>query len=132
MKNLVYFTVQVLNEVLIASLEEAALPHNAGGVNHFTQELHLMAIKAFDTMTHNAKLQNEAQLAKLKTTEVDRDIYNLERMSRLSNDRAVQMVLKALYEPLINRLMQCKPEDIINILGFDAYLSDPVLACEGI
>jgi hypothetical protein len=42
------------------------------------------------------------------------------------------MVLKALYEPLINKLMQCRPEDIISIVGFEAYKADPALTCEGI
>ena len=36
-------------------------------------------------------------------------------------DKAIQQVLKALFEPLINKLQDVKPADIIRIVGMKQY-----------
>ena len=48
----------------------------------------------------------------------------------ISNDRAIQMVLKALFEPLVMKLMHCKPADVIRVVGFENYKNYEILTVE--
>lgn len=123
-KNLINFTVNVLEDVIMKALQASRNRNQGGSNNSLSNEVLLMCMKAYSVMTERSKKMHE----RIEGKKSDEDTKNLK--IALSEAKAIQQVLKALFEPLIHKLQHVKPADIIRIVGMDEYKANRALTVE--
>lgn len=110
--NLIRFCQEIVSNMILKNLDPKVREKNAADCKYiFTSEILTLILKA-----------RQLILKKIAPECLEKEDSNPEK-----EDTANKYALRILFEDLIFRLTQIKPEDIIQIIGLQAYQSSPIM-----